>query len=105
MGMSKLWILSAALLAIAAVPSSYAPPTITISPVPPQAGGQMDIKYSGTPGTVLTVEWHGQPPIPSQQVTIPAGGTATVTVPAKAAAVLVSDPTGGAATTGSPVAP
>lgn len=103
--MSYPWILSAALLALAAVPSPYAPPTITISPVPPQAGGTMTITYTGKPGTELVVTWDGQPPIPPEKVVIPAGGSASVAVPATAAAVLVSDPKGGAATTGSVIAP
>lgn len=100
--MSTSWILSAALLALAAVPSLRVP-TIDISPLPPRQGGKVSIIYSGTPGTVLTLTWS--PTGTPSSVTIPAGGTATLPVPAGATSLIVSDPTGGASSAGTVIAP
>lgn len=63
----------------------------------------MTITYTGQRGTVLVVEWD--PPAQPSSVTIPAGGSVTVKVPPNATSVWVSDPTGGASSVQSVVAP
>lgn len=92
------------LLAVAAVASLVFPtggtnehmtnPTITISPIPPVAGQKMEITYTGTPGTKLSLDWD--PASEPSSVTVDANGKAGVVVPAGATSVIVDDPTGAA---------
>lgn len=78
-------------------------PVITLDPVPPAAGAQLTIKYTGKVGTVLNLDWHpsGTPPT----VTIGANGEAVVDVPTGASSLIVSDPTGGAQSQSTTVTP
>lgn len=69
-------------------------PTITISPIPPVAGQKMEITYTGTPGTKLSLDWD--PASEPSSVTVDANGKASVVVPAGATSVIVDDPTGAA---------
>lgn len=81
----------------------FSPPVITIDPMPPQQGQRMRITYTGARGTVLTIEWD--PAGVPTSVTIPASGVVHVVVPANATSVWISDPTGGANSVQSVVAP
>lgn len=69
-------------------------PTITLSPVPPSHGDTLTITYTGAAGTVLHLDWH--PSGTPTTVKIGNNGKATVTVPATATSLIVSDPVGGA---------
>lgn len=66
-------------------------PVTTLSPLPPTQGGTLEISYTGTPGTTLELDWD--PPGTPTTVVIGPNGTASVTVPAKADSLVVSDPT------------
>lgn len=66
-------------------------PTITIHPNPPVAGRNATITYTGPVGTVLTLEWD--PAGTPTTAKIGKHGTATITVPANATSLIISDGT------------
>lgn len=69
-------------------------PRITLTPKPPTQGGKVTITYSGTPGTVLVLDWD--PAAEPTSATVGKDGNVSVTVPANATSLIVSDPNGGA---------
>ena len=77
-------------------------PGITISPVPPVQGQQMTVTYSGPKPVTLDIDWRPTGLSPTT-VTITNDAGTTVTVPATATSVVVSDPTGAASAAGSVV--
>ena len=77
------------------VPPVPPQPTITISPIPPRQGEKMTITYTGKLPVTLELDWD--PAGTPSSVTIPVGGSATVTVPGNATSLIVADPTPGGA--------
>lgn len=96
-------LLAAGLLAWSPYSPHMPGPTISLRPVPPVQGKKLDIHYTGSPGTVLVLEWDpaGQP----TSATIDATGSATVVVPGSATSLIVSDPAGGAQPAATMVSP
>lgn len=71
--------------------------SITISPSPPTQGQKVKFTCDGVPpGTILTLDWN---PGPATTATVGADGTATVTVPANAEDLIVTEPGGTTAAT------
>lgn len=67
-------------------------PVITINPDPPTQGQQVEISYTGAPGTTLNIEWTPSGLSP-KTVKIGPGGSATITVPDNATSITITDPT------------
>lgn len=70
-------------------------PTIALIPMPPTQGQELVIRYDGTPGTYLTLDWGAGtgPAI----VLIGPTGEVSLTVPDTETSLVVSDPTPGGA--------
>jgi hypothetical protein len=92
--MGKLLLAALAALLVPNDAGRMTNPTITISPIPPVAGQKMEITYTGTPGTKLSLDWD--PASEPSSVTVDANGKASVVVPVGATSVIVDDPTGAA---------
>lgn len=72
------------------------PPAITLNPAPPTAGKDSQVGWTGTGPKVLRLTWDPAGCGPAE-ITVPKGGTATLSIPSNAAVLVISDPAPGGA--------